>query len=320
VAGLVRAGHGVRAVVRGTGPVRSLELSDAEIFRADLCRSDYLADAFDGVDVLVHFAASLSSDSGKSRDDTQIGTQRLLKAMEQTPTRRIVLASSQSVYDWRLVRAALTEDSPLEGDRLFERDGYAVAKALQEDMVRRACGEHGWELTILRPGPIWGAGRTAGADAGVPIGPFSFIIGPRRLLRATYVENCAEAFVLAAAKPGLSGTTFNIADSDAVSAWRYAREVCRREERRSLLVPVPYWLGMLIAKAAHGVLHRWHLALPAVLTPRCFEARFHGARCSADAARVLLSWCPRYGFLESMERTFETLEDEGFADRSTAGI
>ena len=93
------------------------------------------------------------------------------KRWRRPTTRRLVLASSFSVYDWSAIRGELTEESPVEpATDLYDRDGYAVAKVWQERVARRMAAEHGWDLTVLRPGFIWGRGNEYLAGLGQKLG------------------------------------------------------------------------------------------------------------------------------------------------------
>jgi nucleoside-diphosphate-sugar epimerase len=63
----------------------------------------------------------------------------------------------------------------------------------------RFVDKHGWDLTVLRPGFIWGRDHGYLAALGQQFGRHHLVIGPLTRLPLTHVENCADAFVLAAA-------------------------------------------------------------------------------------------------------------------------
>ena len=106
------------------------------MFRADLRSHPDLASAFDGVDALVHLAAAMSGSESAMFSGTVTATERILGVMAQTPARRLVLASSFSVYDWSRIREVLDENSPTE-QVPYATDGYAVSKVWQERVTRR---------------------------------------------------------------------------------------------------------------------------------------------------------------------------------------
>ncbi len=302
VAALSDAGHRVRALVRPATDIKPLNWSaDIEVFRADLCVADNLAAAFDGIDVLIHLAAQVHGVDQVQGDDqprvsaTLTGTERLLNAMANSQTKRLVLASSFSVYNYHKLRDTLDEDDPVEDADLNQRDGYTIAKVEQEKMVRRYAQQHAWELSVLRPGAIWGPGHLDLPNLGQRLGPLYFIIAPRATLPLSYVENCAEAFAMSVTAP--AELTLNVVDNESVTAWRFAGEYLRRTKQTTIRVPVPYHFGLLaghLIRAVQRTILRGKPTLPNILRPRCFEARFKPLRYSNAALRLTLQWQQRY--------------------------
>ena len=138
-----------------------------EVFRADLCNSRELARAFESVDVVVHLAAVASGGEDAPFARTVVGTERFLDAMATSACRRLVLCSTFSVYDFRSTRGVLDEDSPLHhAPDVYACDGYTISKWRQERVTRRFADTHGWDLTVLRPGFIWGRDRAYLASLG----------------------------------------------------------------------------------------------------------------------------------------------------------
>jgi len=131
VAALIEQGHSVRALVRPAAAVEAIGWpASVEIVRGDLRSARELKPAFDGIDVLVHLAAAVTGGEDAMFASTVSGTERLLTAMVGTGCRRIVLASSFSVYDWSEIHGTLDENSPIEtGAALYQRDGYSIAKS-----------------------------------------------------------------------------------------------------------------------------------------------------------------------------------------------
>lgn len=304
VAALRDAGHRVRALVRPATDIGPLDWSsDIDVFRADLCDADNLADAFDGIDVLVHLAAQVRGDDRTRISATLAGTERLLDAMAAGATKRLILASSFSVYDHRALRGTLGETDPVESSDVHQRDSYAIAKVEQERMVRRYAQQHSRELIVLRPGIIWGPGHLDPPNLGQHLGPLYLIIAPRATLPLTYVENCAEAF--AKTVTAAAGQTLNVVDDELVSAWRFAGEYLRRTGQAAIRVPVPYRFGLLaghLASAVQRIILFGKPSLPNILRPRCFEARFKPLHYSNDAARRALGWRPRFTFDQAWDR------------------
>lgn len=304
---LRNSGHRVRVLVRPSTDVRPLNWpADIEIFRADLSADDNLAAAFDDVEILVHLAAQVRGDDQARISTTLAGTERLMNAMATSATKRLVLASSFSVYDYRKIRATLDESASVEDADLADRDGYAIAKTVQEQMVRHYARQHGWELSVLRPGVIWGRGHLDLPNLGQRVGPLYFIISPGAILPLSYAENCAEAFAKAVTSTG--NLTINVIDDELVTAWQYAGDYLRRTRQAAIRIPVPYRLGLtagFLAGTVRRVLFRGKLALPGILRPRCFEARFKPLSYSNAVLHRTLDWKPRFTYAQAWDRVLE---------------
>ncbi len=319
VASLLQRGHSVRALIRPTAPIDDLDWADrVDIVRADLRRPGPLAPAFEGVDVLVHLAARVGGNESAQMADTVVGTERLLEAMAGASTRRLVLASSFSVYDWGATRGTLTEESPLESD-LYHRDGYAIAKTWQERVVRRMSQEHHWDLTVLRPGFIWGRDHEYLAGLGQKLGRWHLVFGPSTRLPLTHVENCADCFAEAVENPRAAGETFNVVDGHDMSSWHYLGEYLRRSGVRGHRIPVPYMValsGSLLADWINRRLCRGRARLPGLLIPCRFRARFKPLQFSTRTLREILEWRPPLDLAECLRRTYDA-EPAGWLPEST---
>jgi len=308
VSALLARGHAVRAMVRPAASIDGLGWpSSVEVFRADL-RGGPLEAAFEGVDVLVHLAAAVSGGEDAQFAATVGGTERLLAAMARTRTRRLVLCSSFSVYDWSRIEGRLDEDSPLEASPdLYERDGYAIAKSWQERATREAAATHGWDLVVLRPGWIWGREHGYLFGLGQRFGSVHLVFGPMTRLPLTHVENCAAFFACCAEAPAAAGRTYNVVDSDRIRIWRYLGDHLRRSQERGLRFPLPYRVGLAVARLAQGT-SRWIFdgkgKLPGVLVPCRFEARFKPLRFPTTRAERELGWSPPLSYEECLERTY----------------
>lgn len=292
VAELLERGHEVRALLRpAAGAAPADWHGRADVVRADLRSIGEPMVLFAGVEVVVHLAAAMRGTAEAQFAGTVIGTERLLEAMQRASgPRRLVLASSCSVYDWSAARARLDEAGPIEA-RPFERDGYAIAKIWQERVARRIAQRNGWTLTVLRPGFIHGSGGPVVAGAGLMLGRAFIVIGPFNTLALTEVRNCARAFADAAEK-GVAGT-YNIVDDERISAWRYAGELLQGGGA-SFRIPVPYLGGIGLAHVAQAIsrlLYRAHGGkLPGVLIPRRYRARFRPLRFDNARAKAELGW------------------------------
>jgi len=306
VSALLARGQSVRALVRPAARIEELGWpASVEVVRADLRTAQTLDAAFEGVDALVHLAASVAGGEDAQFASTVGGTERLLAAMARGNCRRIVLASSFSVYDWNAARGTLDESSPLESaPGLYARDGYAIAKCWQERITRRQAAEHGWDLTVLRPGFIWGRDHAWNAAMGQQAGRFQIVIGPLTRLPLTHVENCADLFALAVEDPRASGETLNVVDGEGPRNWTFIRDCLEGLRERRVRIPIPYSLAYGAVSAAFAFLFQRNLKLPGLLIPRRFQARLRPLRYTNRRAQEVLGWRPPLDFRECLARTF----------------
>jgi UDP-glucose 4-epimerase len=303
-------GHTVRALIRPAAAAGGLEgLEGVELVRADLRAPGGLEVQLDGSDAVVHLAAALSGDEDGQFATTVGGTERLLEAMGGAGIARLVLASSFAVYDWERIGNRLDEDSPVVEDvrSLDRRGGYTVSKVWQERVARRAAGRGAIALTVLRPGFVWAAGHEPMAGVGQSAGPLHLVIGPRRPLPLTYVENCADCFCRTVERSDAIGATLNVIDDDRVTAWRFMGEYVSRAHVAGRRVPMPYPAARAITELAGMASRRVFGAggrLPSILTTAHFEARFKPLEFSTERLRTVLDWHAPLSFPAALERTY----------------
>jgi nucleoside-diphosphate-sugar epimerase len=238
VARLLARGHRVRALVRPTAALPPWGAA-VERFATDLRMNADWSPVFADIDAVIHLAAATSGDEDSMFASTVGATERLLTAMAATNVKRLVLASSLVVYDWTQARGTLDEETPLAARDIHRRGPYDVTKLCQERVVRRMTQAHRFELTVLRPGFIWGRGRAEIAGMGRVWGPVRVLIGPTTRLPLTHVENCADCFAAVLESPASIGEVFNVVDSDDIRVWRYMREYARGTSHRGVSVPSP---------------------------------------------------------------------------------
>ena len=303
---LLARGIEVRAMVRPAARLEALGWpSSVEIFRADLRTSRELPRAFDGVEVLIHLAAVVSGGEDAQFAGTVAGTERLLDAMAGSACRKLVLCSSFSVYDYSSTRSTLNEDSPLhQPPDVYTRGGYTVAKWWQERVTRRFVEKHGWDLTVLRPGFIWGRDHGYLAALGQQIGRHHVVIGPLTRIPMTHVENCADVFALAAVDPRACGQTFNVVDGPGERIWKYLSDYMRGSGKPGWRLPIPYWLASAVVQLAFITVFRRATKVPAILTPRKFEAMLKPLRFENSRLRETLGWSPPLDYKQCLARTY----------------
>jgi nucleoside-diphosphate-sugar epimerase len=316
VAALLARGIIVRAMVRPATRVEALGWpSLVEVFRADLRTSRDLVRSFEGVDVLLHLAAVISGGEDAQFAGTVAGTERLLEAMADSACRRLVLCSSFSVYDYSSTRRSLDEDSPLHKvPDVYTRDGYTISKWWQERVTRRFVEKHGWDLTVLRPGFIWGRDHSYMAALGLQLGRHHLVIGPLTRLPLTHVENCADVFALAAADPRGRGHILNVVDGPGERIWSYLHDYMRGSGQPGWRLPVPYGLAIGVVRLAFATIFRRATKVPSILIPRRFESRLKPLRFENRRLQQTLGWTPPLDYQKCLARTYGAMPPQPGAE------
>ncbi len=288
-----------------TGDARSASI---EIVAHDLTRREGLADILAGCDAVIHLAASMHGDLAAQRADTVDGTRHLLAAMEEAGLRHIIAVSSLAVYDYRdlPVGGTLDEDAPLD-DEAARRAPYVWAKREQERLVREHGEARGWRWTVLRPGIVFGPGRTWFYHLGAKLSARLWLcLAPDAPLPVTYVEHCARAIVLALGAGAARGATLNIVDTELPTRGSWVDALARRTRPRPRIVRVPWSLLDGSARAAGAVdrvLFRGRAPLPGLLRSSSLHARCKPLRYPNRRARETLDWAPHRSLAEALERS-----------------
>jgi nucleoside-diphosphate-sugar epimerase len=218
---LVARGHDVRLLDNfSTGHRANLEPLDAEVVEGDLRSYERVAAAVGGVEVVFHQGALPSvprsiQDPLTSTAVNVEGTLNVLLAARDAGVRRVVFASSSSVYG----------DAPgmprRESQPLAPLAPYAVSKLAAEQYCMVANRVYGVETVALRYFNVFGERQDplSGYAAVIPKfirmmldGQPPTIFGDGRTSRDfTHVENVVEANLAAAVEPAAAGRVMNIA-------------------------------------------------------------------------------------------------------------
>ncbi len=310
----------VRAMLRDTSKgvallamAGSYPQAEVELFSANLKNSAEIAAALQHVGMVIHSAAALKGSPAEMFLDSVVASRNLLDAVVALPAEvrpRVVLISSFGVMGVAALRrgAVVDETVPFEM-RPGERDVYSYTKLRQEQLFWEYRDRYGFELVVLRPGVIYGSGGGHFSNrVGLSLFGRFVHLGHGNLLPLTYVDNCAEAIVVAALAPGAAGEIYNVVDDDLPSSREYLRLYQRRVKPMRTL-PVPYWLLHWGSGLVERYSKRSKGQLPAIFTPYKTKAMWGGNRFS-NAKLKGLGWRPLIPTREALERTFAAFRQE----------
>ncbi len=172
-------------------------------------------------------------------------------------------------------------------------------------MTRRFADKYGWDLTVLRPGFIWGRDHGYLAALGQQFGRHHLVIGPLSRIPMTHVENCADVFALAAVDERARGQTLNVVDGPGERIWPYLSDYMRGSGQSGWRVPIPYWLAISVVRLAYATVFRSATKVPGILIPRRLQSRLRPLHFVNRSLRETLGWSPPLDYQQCLARTYD---------------
>jgi len=223
VAELVRRGERVRVLDNfSTGKRENLLPFEGkiELIEGDLRDYKAVRQAVEEVDYVLHQGALPSVPRSiaaplTTNEVNVVGTLNLLIAARYAGVKRVVYASSSSVYGDTAVLPKR------EDMAILPQSPYGVSKLAAEQYCRAFWEVYGLETVALRYFNIFGPHQDSNSQYGAVIPCFitALLRGDRPIVYGdgqqsrdfTYVDNVVQANLLAATRPGIAGEVFNIA-------------------------------------------------------------------------------------------------------------
>ena len=259
-----------------------------------------------GCDGIVHAAGARQGAPSVLVRQNVTATRALTEAAAACRIRGFVLVSSLSVYASQSLRrrSVLDERCPIE-PAPERRGAYVYSKVLQEAACRDSCRVHSLPLVVIRPGVIYGPGRSCLSDrVGPRLGRLLAVVDPDRPLPYTFVANCASAVVAAALTDGLGGQAFNVVDDELPTA-RQIVDAYRQSGGDLDVVEVPRWAMTSLSRLYAWWHTRSEGMLPSGLLPYVVEPMYQPLRFSNAAAKMRLRWRPRVDMRTALRLTVE---------------
>jgi nucleoside-diphosphate-sugar epimerase len=256
------------------------------------------------VSVVLHLAAGFDKSFAGAFMNSALATRNLMDGfLARGQPVRFVNVSSFAVYSNLGMKrgALLDETAPLEDAPQARYDAYGFGKLKQEQLVQEYGRTRGLRWVILRPGTVYGPGKKD-LTGRIGIDTFGFFIhvGGSNELPLSFVDNCAEAIVLAGLVPGVDGEVFNVVDDERLTSSAFLRAYKRRVKRFS--VRLPYVVAHALSCAWENYSIRSQGQLPPAFNRRRASAEWKGNRYTNQKLRDRLGWTPRVALDEAMGR------------------
>lgn len=293
---------------------RSREGTHLELFRGNLLSCQDCDVATRNAAVIFHLAAGTGEKSfPEAFRNSVVTTRNILEAtLRHGQLKRFVNVSSFSVYSNRnkTHRRLLDETCPVESRPEYLTDAYSFAKAKQDELVVKCGRESGLPYVIVRPGYVIipGNGAISGRVGSGAFGLFLHL-GGSNTMPFTYVDNCADAIVLAGLKPDVNGEVFNVVDDDLPSS-RYFLRQYKRQVKPFKSVYLPHF-------ASYALCFLWERysvwserQLPPAFNRRVWHSFWKKTRYSNEKLKNLLGWKPKVAMAEGLKRYFAACRSE----------
>lgn len=285
-----------------------------EIFKGNLLSRDNCKKSAEGVTVIYHLAAGIEKTFPGCFMNSVVTTRNLLDATLQDRTlKRFLNVSSFAVYSNMNIRrrGLLDETCEIESQFVKRYEPYAYAKWKQDELLMEYGKKYNIPYAIVRPGSVYGPGKSQ-VPARVGIDTFGIFLhlGGANRVPLTYVDNCADAIVLAGIRKGVDGKIFNIVDDDLPTARQFLR-MYKKKVRRFKSIYVPYRVFYLLCYLWEKYSEWSEGQLPLAFNRRRCASYWKGNKYSNQKLKDLLGWRPRVSFEEGVRSYFEDIKRNG---------
>jgi nucleoside-diphosphate-sugar epimerase len=295
----------LEALAKGEGTSSGIKIIAGNLLSPQDC-----AVATNNAKVIFHLAAGRGEKSFPDAFMNSVVTTRNLldAAASHGVLRRFVNISSFSVYSNRQKPHGrlLDESCPVDQFPALRGEAYCFAKMEQEQIVMRYGQERGIPYAIVRPGQVYGPGNE-GITGRVEIGTFGIFLhmGGSNIIPLTYVDNCADAIILAGLKSGADSQIFNVVDDNLPTSRKFLALYKKNVGTfPSLYVPhaISYFLCYLWEKYS-----AWSRdQLPPVFNRRRWHAYWKSTTYCNKKLKDRLGWTPRIATEEGLKLFFES--------------
>jgi nucleoside-diphosphate-sugar epimerase len=305
----------VRCLIRPSGNISKLDALCAnsardlsvEMIRGNLLSREDCISATEGAQLIIHLAAARGEKSFPDAFmNTVVTTRNLMEgALRQGCLQRFVNVSSFSVYDNSGTSAVLDETCPIEKQPERRGEAYCFAKVKQDELVAEYGDKFGLPYVIVRPGHVYGPGNEA-ISSRVGVGTFGMFLhlGGQNAVPLTYVDNCADAIILAGITRGVDREIFNVVDDELPSSHEFLRLYKRRVQRFTSLY-LPHFASYALCSFWEWYSKWSQEQVPPVFNRRRWYANWKKTRYSNEKLKRLVGWTPKVSTAEGLERYFE---------------
>jgi len=306
---LLARGDSVKALVRESSVTKELTASGAEIVTGVLGSASDSRRLVAGCEAVMHVAAvyrTAGHPDSYYREINVEGTRLLLEAADAAGVRRFVHTSTVGVHG-DVKNSPAAEDAPISPS-----DIYQETKAEADALAREFGRTHALEVTIVRPGAIYGPGETRLLKLfrSIARGRYAVVGTGKPHYHMVYIDDLVDGYLLALDRPEAAGETFIIAGGRALSQNFLAREIAQATGGSIWPFHIPAW-----------PLQRLGDLVEVICVPLGIEPPIHRRRVdfwvknrsfSIEKARRRLGYDPKVDVSEGIKRTARWYRENGW--------
>ncbi len=278
-----------------------------------LSREDCRKAAAD-ISIVFHLAAGVEKTFPGCYMNSAVATRNLLDAiLEKGNLKRFVNVSSIAVYSNRDTNKSGTLDEKCEVDSqsALRNEAYVYGKVKQDEILLNYAEKFKMPYVIVRPGEVFGPGkRKISGRVGIDTFGIFLHLGGRNQIPLIYVDNCAEAIVLAGIKSGVNGEVFNLIDDDLPTSRKFLK-MYKKNVRRFSSVYIPYEISYLLCYLWEKYSAWSRGQLPPVFNRRQCIAAWKRVRYTNQKIKEKLMWKPRVPIEEALRLYFKYMKESG---------
>ncbi|MFC1578750.1 NAD-dependent epimerase/dehydratase family protein, partial [Thermodesulfobacteriota bacterium] len=306
---LIKRGDRVRSLSRKLYP--ALETRGVEQIQGDIADLSVVTKACEEIDVVFHVAAK-PPPWGKYEAYYQtnvVGTENVIMGCKLQKVSRLVYTSTPSVVFDGTDKEGADESLPYPAKH---NAYYSETKALAEQQVL-AAADHGLSTVALRPHLIWGPGDPHFAPRLIARAKELKQIGNgKNLVDTTYIDNAAEAHVLAADRlaenPEISGNKYFISQDEPIPIWDMINAILKAAELEPISGSVSYKAAWTIGAVLEFFYRTFNIAGEPKMTRFLADAVSKSHWFDISAAKKDLGYFPAVGTAEGLRRLEEWLK------------
>ncbi len=293
--------HGARVRVLARDLARACRAArcDVELVAADVTDRAAVEHAARGCDAVFHCAYGNRGTAEEQRAVNVGGTAAVIDATLAAGVRRLVHVSTVAVYG-PIADGDLDETTPYGPPG----DVYAATKAEGERLALAAHGRDGLSVAVVQPTVVYGPfGPVFTIDPLAQLASRRVVLvdGGAGLCNAVYVDDCADALVLAATRAAAGGEVFLVSGAAPVT-WRRFYDAYERMlgVAATFAMPADELRALAAERERDGAGDGGPFRVPGPPSIHFFAAR---TRVRIDKAERLLGYRPRFDLERGMRRT-----------------